>query len=194
MPAANYNGPQCPHCSVTLAADALESGLRICAACDKTFEATAFQPPELRVVAPEIVGVGPAEGSACANHARNAAVASCQRCGLFICSLCEMNTGTGTYCPSCFDRARTENTFQVGAKRYRNYTSFGVISILSGIFIWFLCVPLGAIAVYYGVKDIRQRRERGASVFAAILVIIVGLGQVAGGVGILGFFIYSLFR
>lgn len=181
-----YHGPQCPHCQVTLADSVLHTGTIACPACGKSFEATAFQPRELRIVAPELVGVGPEEGSACANHARNAAVASCQRCGIFICSLCEMNTGAGVYCPSCFDRARSDNSFHVGAKRYRNYTSMGVLCVISGTVLWFLCIPAGALAIYYGVKDVRQRRERQHSIVPPVLVILLGLAQSIGGLVVFG--------
>lgn len=187
-----YHGPQCPHCKVTLGADLQHTGTIVCPHCDKDFEATAFAPAAIRVVAPEIVGVGPEEGTACANHARNAAVASCHRCGLFICSLCEMNTGTGTFCPSCFDRIRTEDSAQVGVKRYRNYTSFAFVSVAAGVLMWFLCIPLGAVGIYYGVKDIRQRRERKVSIAAPIFVILLALAEVIGGITLLGFFVYAM--
>ena|SRR5687768_3260348 len=125
-----YRGPGCPHCRVPLPAEEQRTGAIFCAHCWRPFEATAFAAPQ-RPVAPvaEVVAAGPEGGNACANHAGNAAVTSCQRCGLFICSLCEMNVGTGPYCPSCFDRMRTQGSLQTGVRRYRDYAGMAVSEI-----------------------------------------------------------------
>lgn len=190
--AESYHGPQCPHCAVTLSDSLLRTGVMTCPNCGNAFEATAFQPPERRVQQAQIVGAGPEEGAACANHARNAAVASCQRCGLFICSLCDMNLGSGSYCPSCFERVRNEGTLAPAARRYKDFTRMGSSAVVGGILIWFLCVPLGALAIYYGVKGIRQRRENHTSFVGAVFVIVFGAAEVLGGIGIAGFIIYSI--
>lgn len=42
--------------------------------------------------------------AACAKHERNAAVASCQRCGGFVCALCRIFTDRFVLCPGCFER------------------------------------------------------------------------------------------
>ena len=191
-----YHGPQCPYCSVTLAETMLHTGAMTCPNCNSEFEATVFRPPEVRVAAPEMVGAGPEAGSACANHARNAAVASCQRCGLFICSLCEMNIGTGSFCPSCFDRVRADGSVQAVVTRYRDYSTMAGTSVLAGFLLsfMFLSVPFGAVAIYYGIKGMRQRRERGASATGTTLILILAVLEVLGGLVFIIFLIYSLFN
>ncbi|HYH08739.1 MAG TPA: hypothetical protein VEK11_16925 [Thermoanaerobaculia bacterium] len=189
-----YHGPQCPHCDVTLSNSLLRTGTMTCPSCDSAFEATVFHPPEHRVTAPTLVNAGPEAGSACANHARNVAVASCQRCGLFICSLCEMNIGTGTYCPSCFDRVRSEGSLQAAPTRYRDYSTMGITAVLAGFLLsfMFLSVPFGAVGIYYAIKGRRQRRERGGSTVGPIVVLIVAILEVLGGLALIGFLIWSL--
>ncbi|MBV9494916.1 MAG: hypothetical protein JOZ54_11770, partial [Acidobacteria bacterium] len=116
--ARTYDGPECPRCHARLTADWVRSGIIQCPDCSRDFEATAFHPPQRRAKIVEVMAV--VDGAnACANHARNAAVTTCQRCGLFICSLCDMNVGTGSYCPSCFDRLRASNELRGSSARYR---------------------------------------------------------------------------
>jgi uncharacterized Zn finger protein (UPF0148 family) len=168
-------GPQCPHCSAPLEAAVLRHpGTVHCPSCMRAFEATSFQPREARHQAVQVVTETPdGTAAACANHAGNAAVTSCQRCGLFICALCEMNTGSGTYCPSCFERVRVE-TLQGGA-RYRDYASMAI----SGAVVGFLCmgafIPVGPFVIYWAMKGIRQRRTEGARATGVVVALILGI-------------------
>jgi hypothetical protein len=188
---ASYQGPECPHCGATLHDSELQTGAMTCHRCRKTFEATAFRSPQRPVPAAQLVHALPESGSACAMHARNAAVASCQRCGLFICALCDMNVGSGSYCPACFDRLRSEDGLQSAARRYRDYTRMAGTSVIAGIMMWFLAVPFGALALYYGVKGFRQRRDMGHATTGAVVAIVFAGLQVFGGIALIGFVVYA---
>ena len=191
----SYTGPQCPRCGVALTSDWIRSGAVTCPFCNGTFEATAFSPPPRKqVVTTEVVTVGPEGANACANHARNAATASCQRCGLFICGLCDMNVGSGSYCPSCFERVRTEGTLHAAARRYRDFATMARSFAIAGVLLtfMFLGLPLGAAAMYYGLKARRQRREEGRSTAGVTVTIIVGLLEALGGIALIVFLLYSI--
>jgi len=169
---ANYNGPQCPHCSTPLDAPAIHPGTIHCPSCMRTFEATPFQPRAVRHEAVPVVTETPdGVAAACANHAGNAAVTSCQRCGLFICALCEMNTGTGTFCPSCYERVRTE-TLDSGA-RYRDYASMSISGAVFGLLCWL--IPVGPFVIYWGWKGIQQRKSEGTRPVGPIVAIVLGV-------------------
>lgn len=164
----------------------LRAGLIQCPTCTRAFEGTPFQPREIRHQAVQVVTETPdGAAAACANHSGNAAVTSCQRCGLFICALCEMNTGNGTFCPSCFERVRTE-TLQSGA-RYRDYASMAI----SGAVIGLLCsfIPVGPFVIYWGYKGIQQRRAEGVRPVGPIVAMVLGslstLGMIAAFVAIM---------
>ncbi len=190
---ARYQGPQCPRCNETLSADWIQTGTIDCPFCGGKFEATAFHPtaPLIRAVQP--AGLGPEGGTACANHARNEAVTSCQRCGLIICALCDMNIGTGSYCPACFDRMRAEGGLPTAARRYRDFTAMGRMCVFVGVLFWFFVI-FSALAVYFGIRGIKQRRELGRNRLAPALVILIGLIELAGSVAMWGLMVYSLFR
>lgn len=191
----SYTGPQCPRCGVALTSDWIRSGAIICPFCSRAFEATAFSPPTRKQTATtEVVTVGPEGANSCANHARNAATASCQRCGLFICGLCDMNVGSGSYCPSCFDRVRSEGSLQTAARRYRDFATLSRSFAIAGILLsfMFLGLPLGAGAMYYGVKARRQRREEGRSTAGVTITILIGLVEALGGIAYIVFLLYTI--
>ena len=191
-----YSGPQCPRCAVTLTADWIRSGAIPCPYCGRNFEATAFNPPQRKqTVTAEVMTVGPEGANACANHTRNAATASCQRCGLFICALCDMNVGTGSYCPSCFERVRTEGTLQAAARRYRDYAMIARSSVIAGLLFSFMLLglPFGAVGVYYSVKARKQRREEGRSLAGVTFLLIFAVLEILVGLATITFLIYSLF-
>jgi ribosomal protein L37AE/L43A len=191
-----YVGPQCPRCGILLSENAIRSGVITCEICKRAFEATAFTalaPPRAEVVE-TIVVAGPAGANACANHERNAAVTSCQRCGLFICSLCDMNVGAGSYCPSCFDRVRAEGTLKPVVSRYRDYASMARLTAIIGLIFYFVWPIVGAAAIYFATKGMRQRREQGRSRAGMIIVMLIGIGEVIAGFTLFGFLVWAFMR
>jgi hypothetical protein len=190
--AAIYRGPQCPRCRRVLPEAWVNNGQIVCPECGGDFEATLFQPVEQKAAAVRIIDESPEGANLCANHARNAAVTSCQRCGLFICSLCEMNVGSGSFCPSCFSRLQKEGGLQDAAKSYLDYTLMGRSAIIIGILMWPLAILTGLLAMYYAVKGIKQRHEKGRTILGPLLVFIFGLAQFGTVATIFGFMIWGL--
>jgi hypothetical protein len=191
----SYTGPQCPRCSVSLTSDWIRSGTITCPFCNGAFEATVFNPaPRKQVATTEVVTVCPEGANACANHARNAATASCQRCGLFICGLCDMNVGSGSYCPSCFERVRAEGTLHAAARRYRDFATMARSFAIAGIFFSFMFIglPFGAVAVFYSIKARKQRRNVGRSTTGMTMIMILGILEVLGGLTAIGFLLYAI--
>jgi hypothetical protein len=188
-PEVAYPGPQCPFCGVALPEEDIRTGRIECRTCREDFEATAFTPPEKRTRIIEVALSGPQGANACANHARNAAVTSCERCGLFICALCEMNVGEGSFCPSCFERSRTDNPLQ-GAGRIRDYGSMARLTLVLGLFmVTIFGIPLGALGIYYAGKAIKQRREIGDPVAGMIGAMIFGIVEILASAGFIALMI-----
>lgn len=193
-----YDGPQCPRCNIALTADWIRSGAITCPYCNRSFEATAFEPPQLmRPAAAPVMTVDPEAANACANHARNAATASCQRCGLFICALCDMNVGAGSYCPACFERVRTEGTLQAAARRYRDHASMARTAVVAGLLFSmmpFFGLPFGPVAMFYAIKARRQRRDEGRSVAGVTFMLVIAVLETLGSLAMTSFMLWALVR
>lgn len=154
------------------------AGVAQCPYCKRAFEATVFHPPERRHQGAEVLVATPdGVANACANHARNAAVTSCLRCGLFICALCDINLGEGSYCPACFDRVRAEGTLKGAVTRYRDYAGMARVAVIVGALfsMMFLGLPFGAIGLYYARKGMTQRRQEGASIGGMVVAMIFAI-------------------
>ena len=193
-----YDGPRCPRCDAKLTSDWIRSGTIICPDCNRAFEATAFNPAPPKLQVAEAVGTTVGETTACANHARNAAITNCTRCGLFICALCDMNVGTGSYCPTCFERVRSDGTLPTVAKKTRDYGAMARVSVVVGLFFTFAFVgPLfGILSLYYQAKARKQRREMGEDPWSAgmVVVMLLAILEIVGGGLMIAFLLWGLFR
>jgi ribosomal protein L37AE/L43A len=192
IPAGAVQGPQCPACKAPLDAGSLHSGVMQCPWCRRTFEAAVFQPREMHHALVQVVTETP-EGiaAACANHARNAAVTNCQRCGLFICALCELKVGQETYCPTCFDRMRGEGALE-GLARYRDFATMSISAAVIGLLCFTLGAPIGALSVYWAFKGIRQRRNEGRSSAGVIVAMVFGILEILGGLAFVALMIIGM--
>ena len=184
---AGYAGPACPRCNMILTRDWIRTGTVLCPDCGGVFESVAFEPPMPRLLVADVATVGPEGATACANHARNAAVTNCTRCGLFICALCDLNVGSGSLCPKCFDRFRAEGALAGAATRVRDYIAMARVAVIVGIFFMFLFVGwlFGVLSIYYLEKGRRDLARRGEPLpkLAYALIGIFGALEVIGGIG-----------
>jgi uncharacterized paraquat-inducible protein A len=189
---AIYTGPQCPLCDAPLDADSLRSGPMSCPSCSRAFEGTPFRPRELRPETVQAVTQTPdGVAAACANHSGNAAVTSCQRCGLFICSLCDMNTGFGSYCPSCFERMRSGGAESV--ERSRDYANMAILGSIIGLLCMISFLPfIPPFVIYWGIKGIKQRRAEGLNPAGVIAALILGILETAAIIIVVGMLLVSL--
>jgi hypothetical protein len=186
-----YEGPECPRCADLLGDETRRTGSIVCPRCGLTFEATVFNPPQRKMKVVEVAQSGPEGANACANHERNTAVTSCTRCGLYICSLCDMNVGSGSYCPSCFDRVRTEGSLAATTTRFRDYISMARAAAIAGLFFsfMFLGLPFGVLAMVYANKGVKQARVAGRSTVGVRIAGTVGFLEALAGAGAIVFLI-----
>lgn len=174
IPRPAYTGPQCPRCRAPLDGERVYDGANVCARCLGDFEARLFTPPRRGARVLQLAQSGPEGGVSCANHARNAAVAACDRCGLLICSLCQLDVEGDKLCPSCFERLSQDAGADVTRTRFRDYGSLGAIWAFVGLFFsWaMLGIPLGIIAIYYCVRAFRQRESRSSLGFVIFVLLL----------------------
>jgi hypothetical protein len=169
----------------------MSSGSQLCPRCLRAFEAFVLHPPERRVRVATLVEAGPEGGIACAAHKRNAAVTSCSRCGVFMCTLCQVEADGKVWCPACFDRLSAEGALESARTSFRDWAGLCHAFALLGLPLFFLGLAFGPGALYCGVRAVRQNRTLGiGGGGGTYLSMVLGVAETAGG----ALFVASLFR
>jgi len=182
---SDFGGPVCPRCRRDLDSARPTSGRQTCPRCRGSFEATRFEPPQVRPVVRTVEQAGPQGASACAAHRGNVATANCSRCGVFICDLCRLDVDGQVLCPSCFDRLSAEGALPSARTTFRDYGRMGTTFLLAGLLFWIIALPFGLGAIYAGIQSLRQRKRLGeGSAGRAWFAITVGLVEAAGSVAL----------
>jgi hypothetical protein len=99
-----------------------------------------FRPPEESRTGTLSVESGEAT---CFHHEKKRAVASCEACGKFLCSLCDVEVAERHYCTQCFESgARQGRIAQFERARVR-YDSIALMLVLvSLLFSFFILIPV----------------------------------------------------
>lgn len=211
----------CPRCQTPVELPA--PGAYECPKCHRAFDAypvRAGGPPIIRRTAGvEAAFTGfatptgataPAEGYAperttpvgqarCATHANNHAVGACERCGDFMCGLCETPIQGRLYCPRCYDMLFARGAVAVASGQSNNSPSTAlVLGILSVVFV--ACTPINfglaiaALVIGLGcLKQIRNQPDLPGRGMAVASLILAGI-SILGGLGFLAFTIFSSSR
>ena len=177
----------CPACGFALPLDALAGGSQTaCPQCRAGLSGALFpafwQPAPSAFSLAEHAGDGEA---VCFFHPENRAALSCERCGRFICAVCEFNIGARRICPSCLSSGLAgEKLPELIPWRFiwSDAALFtGLMPLLLGIFMWPFIVVSGAAAIFlaiFGWKrpgSLPRGRRRGA----AMVGIVGGAVQIA---------------
>jgi len=170
----------CPICRRPLDLAKLDSGPQTCPCPrNRRFEAVTFRPAALPVPRPRSLGEDSAQP--CARHEGNAAEAHCERCGAFICALCQIAIDERTLCPSCFERLDDAKELPSTQSWQRDTGGFGILTALGGFLFWPIGPILGLVAVFFGVKALREGAMPGlgGGRIKAVLALLFGLGTTA---------------
>lgn len=182
-----YVGPACPRCNVPLALESITAGEDICPRCQGFFTATVFHAPQRVTRVLQLAQSGPESAGSCANHPRNVAVTNCGRCGLLICSLCELDLHGEKYCPSCFDRLTRDGGIENAQTRFRDWRTLSFATALLGLLFSAIMVgvPLGVLSIYYAVRGFRDPQWSKDKLFVLVLAIVLALCDI--GIGLVVF-------
>jgi hypothetical protein len=111
----------CPACRRPLPPATLRDGWEEeCPFCRARIEITAF-PALGRGLAPGRAAEALQADSeaSCFNHPQKRAAVACDRCGRFLCGLCEVQIGEGHYCPNCLAANQGGTLPQLDSERMR---------------------------------------------------------------------------
>jgi hypothetical protein len=163
-----YAGPACPRCGAEVDASRMVAGEQLCPRCNRSYLATPFTPPAPgRPRVESLAEAGPGGAVPCGRHAGNAAVASCGRCGVFMCALCRIEAESISMtlqelCPACFDRLSAEGLLWASPSRILDYRglslSLGFLGLLFSVGV--ITGPITLYLVHRGVQQKRRMQER----------------------------------
>lgn len=94
----------CPECGGSITPAAAPGGWQICPYCSKKLSMGVWPVAQQKM---NVVSAMP-EQSTCFFHPEKAFEACCQRCGRFLCALCDLQLGAEHVCPTCFERGRAD--------------------------------------------------------------------------------------
>jgi hypothetical protein len=173
----------CPRCGRPLDHARLVSGPQVCPLCRGRFDAVRFVPPPPDTQVPRLAQAGPGGATACPLHPGNAAVGTCERCGVFACALCRIEADGRALCPACFERLSAAGALPSLLASYRDYGRAQYLLVLLGLVVIFLGPVTGPASAYYGRKALAQRRAAGEPEgrLGVWALFVLGAAQAAAG-------------
>jgi hypothetical protein len=144
-----------------------------CGECSLTFEAAVLTPPERPPPRRLELDQGQVQ---CARHARNPAVAACERCGAFMCALCKIDTDGKALCAACFERLRGAGELESATTTFRSWRTLGLHLGLVGIPMMSLGILIGPASIFATVRGMSQDRKDGSAggKWSAVGTLILG--------------------
>lgn len=139
----------CPHCLLDIPAD---SRWQSCPYCQKWLQVRVWPIVRQNTNAVSVLS----DHATCFFHPDKAFQACCQRCGRFVCALCDLQLGAEHVCPTCFERGRTDSGAAGGKAewRYRDilYDSIAVSAGWGWIIFWPTFVVALPAVIFLHVK------------------------------------------
>lgn len=142
----------CPNCGGSVAPIETQTGWQICPSCEMRLQIRAW--PVARQS--EIAAAAMPEQATCFFHPEKAYQACCQRCGRFVCALCDLQLGAEHVCPTCFERGRADSGLSDGKAEWRHrdvlYDSIALTIGWAWIIVWPAFIAALPAAIILHVK------------------------------------------
>lgn len=178
-----YLGPTCPCCAAPLPRP-VPTGTFVCRRCQHQITAAAFTPP----TDPGPVVLEAGHQTPCARHARNLAVGSCDRCGAFMCTLCQIDIDGRALCSACFERLEKAGELPSTRPSVRNWNGIAFHLSLLGLICcgWFIGILWGPAVILLAARGRRQNQRLGddISVVAGNIAVVLGILETLAGIAV----------
>ena len=177
----------CPACGFALPADALTRETDIaCPQCRVDLRGGLFpvfwNPSPVAPILADHAGDGEA---VCFFHPENRAALSCDRCGRFICGVCDMPLGTRHLCPTCLSSGLTgEKLPELVVRRFLwadTALLVGLLPLLVSPVVWPGLIVTGPAAIFCALFGWKHPGSlpRGRRHWVAVLGLVCGVLQLA---------------
>src|SRR5438309_7408377 len=163
--------PRCPHCRSSLHYESREQLGARCSYCrEPLYERPVDEEREARL----------ANGKLCAVHRDNPALATCQRCGNYTCSVCRTRWQGRTWCVACVERALEAG--EASPDEERTHLRQSVLGLVFGIASWVVAL-LAFIMIIAGFGGEQEQANMILIGFGMMvlslspLMAVLGIGQ-----------------
>jgi DNA-directed RNA polymerase subunit RPC12/RpoP len=155
----------------------------VCPSCGAASRLAVFPAIFRNPAGPEPDPIAGETEASCFYHPRNRALAPCQECGRFLCSLCELGADGRRICPLCFAAGLRARSLQEFETRRTNYDTVALaLATAPLILIWpvVFTAPASLFLVFKNWSSPRGilRRSR-LRYYLAALVALAEIGAVA---------------
>ena len=154
-PASSHMGTaaaSCPSCGGDVIPVETETGWQSCPSCADRLQICLWPVVQQNTNAATALS----DQATCFFHPDKAFQACCQRCGRFVCALCDLQLGAEHVCPTCFERGRSDSGAEAGKAewRYRDvlYDSIAVTVGWGWIILWPTIVAAIPAVIFLHVK------------------------------------------
>jgi len=142
----------CPSCRGDVAPVETKTGWQTCPYCEKRLQIRVWGSVQQNTSTAAALS----DQATCFFHPDKAFQACCQRCGRFVCALCDLQLGAEHVCPACFDRGRANSVAGAGAAEWRHrdvlYDSIAAAIGWGWILFWPVFVAAFPAAIFLHVK------------------------------------------
>ena len=142
----------CPACGGDVIPVEGETGWQYCPSCASRLQIALW--PLVRRSNKAAAALS--DQATCFFHPDKSFQACCQRCGRFVCALCDLQLGAEHVCPACFERGRDDSVARAGKAewRYRDvlYDSIAVTIGWGWILFWPTIVAAIPAVIFLHVK------------------------------------------
>jgi hypothetical protein len=142
----------CPNCSGDVTPSQTHAEWRNCPYCEERLQIGAWPVTRTNTNATIVTP----EQATCFFHPDKAFQACCQRCGRFVCALCDLQLGMQHVCPTCFERGMADSgQADLKAEWRRRDVLYDSIAAALGwgwILVWPIIVAAIPTTIYLHVK------------------------------------------
>jgi hypothetical protein len=142
----------CPNCNGDVVPLETQTGWQGCPFCQKRLQIRLWRTLRQNTSAAAAMP----DQATCFFHPDKAFQACCQRCGRFLCALCDLHLGAEHVCPTCFERGRADSGLNAGKAEWRHrdvlYDSIALAIGWAWIIVWPVIVAALPIAIFLHVK------------------------------------------
>ena len=142
----------CPSCGRDLDPVERKAAWQSCPYCEKRLQVRVW--PVVRQSSNAAAALS--DQATCFFHPDKVFQACCQRCGRFVCALCDLQLGAEHVCPTCFERGRANSGVEAGKAEWRHrdvlYDSIAVTVGWGWILFWPVIVAAIPTAIFLHVK------------------------------------------